>query len=167
LLAAARLLENLDPSVHFLLVGGGPVKAELQKQAASCQLKNVTFIPPQPRETIPGYLSAGDVALVPLTRQRLIGALPSKMFDAMACERPVILSAEGEASQVLHKTGAGVVVPPEDPPALAKAVLELSNDSVRYAQYGKNGRQAVIRGYSRQVQAQQLVGVLDWILQKS
>ena len=68
------------------------------------------------------------MALVPLTRQHLMGALPSKMFDAMACQRPVILSAEAEACTVLRNADAGLVIPPEDADALVAAVLTIAEE---------------------------------------
>ncbi len=164
-LESAKLLASRETKVQFLFIGDGPVKAKLQKQAEDFQLTNVTFIPAQPRDTIPGYLSAGDVALVPLTRKRLLGALPSKMFDAMACQRPVLLSAEGEACQVLDETEAGIIVPPEDPSALVQAVLRLRDAPQLCASYGQNGRQAVVAHYSRQALARQLIQLLEQLTQ--
>ncbi len=160
-LEAAKQLATTEPRVHFLYIGDGPVKGVLQEQAEDLGLANVTFLPAQPRDTIPGYLSAGDVALVTLTRKRLLGALPSKMFDAMACQRPVLLGAEGEACQVLYEADAGIVVPPERPSALAAAVLRLRDDPELCARYGQNGRRAVVACYSREAQAQQLVQLLQ------
>lgn len=160
-LEAAKNLADSEPSVHFLYIGDGPVKTELQKKSAEFNLTNVTFLPAQPRETIPGYLSAADAALIPLTRQRLLGALPSKMFDAMACQRPVLLCAEGEACRVLQLAKAGLTIPPEDPEALTQAVLRLCAAPELCEQFGRNGQQAVIANYSRQAQAQQLVQLLQ------
>jgi colanic acid biosynthesis glycosyl transferase WcaI len=163
-LEAAKQLATTEARVHFLYIGDGPVKGVLQEQAEDLGLTNVTFLPAQPRETIPGYLSAGDVALVPLTRKRLLGALPSKMFDAMACQRPVLLGAEGEACQVLYEADAGIVAPPERPSALAAAVLRLRDDPELCARYGQNGRRAVVACYSREAQAQQLVQLLQEVV---
>lgn len=159
-LEAAGQLASLNTSVHFLYIGDGPVKTELQQRSRELGLTNVTFLSAQPRETIPGYLSAADVALIPLTQKRLLGALPSKMFDAMACQRPILLSAEGEACQVLQQAQAGLIVPPEDPIALTEAVLWLQSHPEQNIQFGQNGRQAVLNHYSRQAQACQLAQLL-------
>jgi colanic acid biosynthesis glycosyl transferase WcaI len=165
-LETAKQLATTEPRAHFLYIGDGPVKGVLQEQAENLGLVDVTFLPAQPRDSIPGYLSAGDVALVPLTRKRLLGALPSKMFDAMACQRPVLLSAEGEACQVLREADAGIVVPPESPSSLAEAVLRLRDDPELCARYGQNGRRAVVACYSREAQAQQLVQLLQDVIGK-
>jgi glycosyltransferase involved in cell wall biosynthesis len=160
-LGSAERLQTLGPDVHLVLVGDGPAKDDLLAQAERLGLANVTFVPSQPRDQIPAYLSAADAALVPLVRQHLVGALPSKMFDAMACERPVILAAEGEACQVLRGADAGMVIPPEDPSALADAILSLQADPDLRERYGQNGRRSVLAHYSRQVQAQKLAELLE------
>jgi colanic acid biosynthesis glycosyl transferase WcaI len=160
LYAAAQLMRR-EPRIQFLYIGDGPAKSTLLSHAQELNLSNVTFLPARPREEIPGYLSAGDVALVPLTRQRLLGALPSKMFDAMACGRPVILAAEGEACQVLRESDAGLIVPPEDPKSLVESVLQLRSRPDLRRHYGQSGRRAVLDHYSRQAQARRLVDLLE------
>jgi glycosyltransferase involved in cell wall biosynthesis len=159
-LEAADLVQARAPDVHFIFVGDGPMKAELLVLAGQRQLANVTFVSAQPREAVPAYLSAADAVLIPLVRKRLIGALPSKMFDAMACERPILLSAEGEALLVLEQEQVGISVPPEAPEALCEAILTLKQDPIRSREYGQRGRQAVIARYSRQAQAGQLESIL-------
>lgn len=78
-------------------------------------LTNVTMLAVQPQSKIPTFLSAADVALVPLRRLELFeGVVPSKLFDAWACGCPVILSIWGEARRVLELADAGVFVEPED-----------------------------------------------------
>jgi glycosyltransferase involved in cell wall biosynthesis len=160
MIKAAQSLMIQEPDVHFLVIGGGPVKQTLLHQAEALNLTNITFLPPQPRHMIPGYLSAGDAALVPLTRTRLLGALPSKMFDAMACERPVLLAAEGEARQIIIDSKAGEVVTPENSNSLIEAINRLMKHPELCLQYGQNGRQAVIDHFSRQAQARQLADLV-------
>ncbi len=93
----------------------GPKKAELLAMKERLGLANVTMLPERPRSDMPAFLSAADVALVPLRRLELFeGALPSKMFDAWACGCPVILSIDGEARRVLEQADAGLFVEPED-----------------------------------------------------
>jgi glycosyltransferase involved in cell wall biosynthesis len=159
-LQAAAQLESREPDVHILFVGDGPVKADLLAQAEQSNLTNVTFLPAQPRERVPAYLSAADVALIPLVRQRLVGALPSKMFDAMACERPILLSAEGEALTVLQREQVGISIPPESPESLRQAISRLKRNPELLEQMGRRGRPAVIERYSRQAQARQLEQIL-------
>jgi glycosyltransferase involved in cell wall biosynthesis len=158
---AQQLQTEEEDNILFLFIGDGPMKAQLQENALRMNLTNVRFLPAQPRADIPGYLSAADVVLVPLIRQRLIGALPSKMFDAMACKRPVVLSAEGEAAAILQEAEAGIVLPPQDSSALASALRQLKQDAGQREQYGENGRRTTVAHYSRQAQAAELVRMLE------
>jgi len=156
-LEAARL----RPEVHFLLIGDGPCKADLVRLHEEMDLPNVTMLDAQPREEIPAYLSAADVALVPLRNVELFqGAVPSKLFDAWACACPVALSIAGEARAVLERAGGGVYVEPEAPDQLAAALGKLSTDRSRCREMGAAGRRFVEAHYSRQAQARELERLL-------
>ena len=162
-LEAARLLAG-EPQIHFLFVGDGPCKADLLCRKEELGLANVTMLDAQPREAMPAYLSAADVALVPLRKVEIFqGALPSKMFDAWACSCPVALSIAGEARAVLERAGGGVFVEPEDPAQLAAALKALATDRPRCREMGAAGRRFVEENYSRQAQARELVGMLEKI----
>jgi len=167
LVEAARRLQA-HPDIHFLLVGDGPEKAAIADLARRHNLPNFTLLPAQPRERIPAYLSAADLALVPLRNVELFkGALPSKIFDAWACERPVLLSVDGEARRILETVGGGLFVPPEDPEAIAQALLALQADPARRAAMGRRGREFTVEHYSRRAQAERLSTLLSEILPTS
>jgi glycosyltransferase involved in cell wall biosynthesis len=156
LLRAAVDLRN-DPAVHFVFVGEGPAKAELQTLRAKLDLDNVLMLPEQPRSVMPAILSAADAAIVPLRKLELFhGALPSKMFDAWACELPLLLSIDGEARRTLESAQGGLYVPPEDPHALAEAIRALAAQPDRGRSLGQNGRRYTEQHHSRQAQARQL-----------
>jgi glycosyltransferase involved in cell wall biosynthesis len=159
-LHAASRLRN-DPAVRFVLVGEGPVKAELQALRAKLGLDNVLMLPEQPRSAMPAILSAADTAIVPLRKLELFqGALPSKMFDAWACELPLLLSIDGEARRTLDAAQGGLYVPPEDPAALAEAIRFLAAEPDRGRSLGLNGRRYTEQHYSRQAQARVLEKLL-------
>lgn len=160
LLEAAFILQNsLD--IRFVLVGEGPVKAELQNLRAELGLDNVLMLPEQPRSTIPAILSAADAAIVPLRKVALFqGTMPSKMFDAWACELPLLLSVDGEARRALEAAQGGLYVPPEDPNALAEAIRALAAQPDRGRTLGQNGRRYTEQHHSRQAQARTLEKLL-------
>jgi glycosyltransferase involved in cell wall biosynthesis len=159
-LRAASLLRN-EPGVCFVLVGEGPVKAELQALAAELRLDNVLMLPEQPRVAMPAILSAADAAIVPLRKLDLFqGALPSKMFDAWACELPLLLSIDGEARRTLEAAQGGLYVPPEDPLGLAAAIRTLAAQPDRGRSLGRNGRHYTEQHHSRQAQARALEKLL-------
>ena len=152
------------PDIHFLFVGEGPVKQDLISLAKTFGLVNVLFHPEVSREQIPAFLSAANVALVPLRRLDLFkGALPSKMFDAWACRCPTLVMIDGEARVVLEKARAGLFVEPENVEALVTAILNLKNNAATCRQMGLNGQQTVLAHYSRQALAQKLVDLLERI----
>ncbi len=102
---------------------------------------------------------------MPLRKLELFkGALPSKIFDAWACECPIVLSMEGEARKVLERAQAGVYVEPESPQGLAQAIQALSKTPDRCRSHGKNGRQFVEAHYSRQAQARRLADLLKSLI---
>jgi len=161
--AAGQLEDRRD--IHVLFVGDGPRKADLAAQKERMGLTNVTMLDAMPRRAMPAYLSAADVALVPLRDLDLFeDALPSKIFHAWACERPIVLSMKGEARRVLRDADAGVFVPPESPLALADAIVDLSRDPERCRAYGRRGRRFVEQHYSRQAQARQLNALLTSVV---
>ena len=122
--ALGRILEVAaslrgDARIHFLFVGEGAEKASLVARAQELRLDNVTFLASVPREEVPALYRAADVCLVPLRAVPLFRSfIPSKMFEILACGRPVLASLEGEAAEILAASGAAVVVPPEDVDAL-------------------------------------------------
>jgi colanic acid biosynthesis glycosyl transferase WcaI len=164
LLEAARQLQP-DAQVHFLLVGDGPKKAEIASLAAEWKLSNLTLMDEQPRLAIPALLSAADASVIPLRKLEIFkGALPSKMFDGWACERPVLLSVDGEARQVMEAAGGGIFVNPQDADALVQAILELRDNPELGRQMGLRGRRYTEGHYSRQSQAEKLAGIMQAVL---
>jgi glycosyltransferase involved in cell wall biosynthesis len=160
---AARQLAG-RPDIHFLFVGEGPVKAQMVALAESAGLSNITFHPEVPRQAMPAFLSAAQIALVPLRRLDLFqAALPSKIFDAWACHCPTLVMIEGEAQQVVNEAGAGLFVEPENVPALVEAIITLRDDPALRRRMGRQGQTAVIAQYSRQALAQQLVQLLEQV----
>ena len=160
LLNAADALRN-ESGIRFVFVGEGPVKAELQTLRAKLDLDNVLMLPEQPRSAMPAILSAADAAMVPLRKLELFqGALPSKMFDAWACELPLLLSIDGEARRTLEAAQGGLYVPPEDAAALAKAIRALAAQPDRGLSLGQNGRRYTEQHHSRQAQARALEKLL-------
>lgn len=161
ILQAAELLRS-HPEIQFLLVGEGPKKAALLELADQMKLPNLQILPEQPRERMPDYLSAADLALAPLRKLEVFkSALPSKIFDAWACQRPVLISIDGEARQLVEQAEAGCFVPPEDPRALAEAILALSADRTACDRMGENGRAFTVAGYSRQALAGKILDLIS------
>jgi len=145
-LAAAELLA--DTPLRFVLMGDGPTKADLIRQARSRGLNNVTFLDPRPTSEVPPLLAAADIVLVPLVTH-LPGATPSKLYEAMASGRPVVLVAEGEPATIVREQEAGLVVGPGDIGGLSGALRTLSRDPNLRQELGANGRRAAERLFNQ------------------
>ncbi|HOC68127.1 MAG TPA: glycosyltransferase family 4 protein [Candidatus Hydrogenedentes bacterium] len=160
-LAAARELEDRE-DLHFVFVGSGAERESLIKTAEKDGLKNVEFIPNQPRPDMPEFYAAADICLVPLKqREVFLTNIPSKMFEIMACARPIILGVEGQGREILEAAGAGVAVPPEDPHALAEAIRALADDPEARRRYGENGRRYVEKASNRAEKARELIDIVQ------
>ena len=149
-----------QPDVHFVLVGDGPTKPQVAAKAAALGLTNLTLVDAQPRERIADFFNAADVSLVPMRNPHIVGTLPIKIYDSMACATPVIVGATGEAQYVVEEADAGLVVPPEDGDALCAAILRLREDGALRERLGRNGPAVVRERYSRQAQGAQLEALL-------
>jgi glycosyltransferase involved in cell wall biosynthesis len=152
--------EQLEDTAELLLVGDGPMKAIICDLARAKGLANVHFRAQIPLDEIPPLLAASDALLVPLSGHPTFEQfVPSKLIDFMAVGRPVILSAAGEAARILTRADAGIVVPPEDPDALARAVHWLAEHPAEAEAMGARGR-AFAAKHLRSVQAARLEQVL-------
>jgi glycosyltransferase involved in cell wall biosynthesis len=159
-LQAAEILTSYQ-DILFAFYGDGPQKPRLQELAAEKRLPNVRFLPSQPAEYIPQILVAIDASIVPLRRTDLFkGALPSKLFEALGASVPVIAAVEGEAERLVNRSGGGIVVEPENPAALAAAIVQLYLDPDLRRTLGANGRVYVAAHYNRNVIADKLDSLL-------
>jgi glycosyltransferase involved in cell wall biosynthesis len=145
-LAAAGNLRH--ENFRLVLIGDGPEKDALLKGAEARELRNVTFLPPQSRDEIPAFLASADLAVVPLAK-RLRGAVPSKLYEAMASGLPVVLVAEGEPAEIVRSTCSGIVVPPGDIAGLTAAFRRLVNSGEERFRLGSAGRAAALERFDR------------------
>ncbi|MDQ2730100.1 MAG: glycosyltransferase family 4 protein [Armatimonadota bacterium] len=149
LLEAAFLLRD-EPTFLFFLVGGGARQDALIERAAELQLENVLFAGEQGVEEIPWLLAAADVCFAAVRPEAYAAKLISvKIFEYLACEKPVLGCLHGESARVLEESGAGVVVPPGDARALAAAILEMYHRPEERMEMARRGRAFVEANYSR------------------
>jgi glycosyltransferase involved in cell wall biosynthesis len=143
ILEVAQKLQNLT-ELRIIFVGDGPEKKSLIERSCSLGLNNVIFLDPVPKEEIPALLASADIALVTL-KSALPGAVPSKIYEAMASGLAIILAAEGEAADIVRESQAGIVVTPGDIDSFARVLRGLVSDKRRRSQLKENGRKAVLR----------------------
>ena len=141
ILDAAEQLQHSD-DIRFVLVGSGSEKADLIVQAQKRGIKNITFLDPLPHNLVPTLLAAGDICLAHVRKAPVAeGILPVKMYEAMACARPIVLALDGEARRIAEQeAGAAIYAEPENAGALASAILRLREQPDLAAILGARGR---------------------------
>lgn len=144
---AAKLLE--DEPVDFVFVGEGAKKADLKRQAAEENVRNVRFFPGVARDEVPSLVAAADICLVPLRNVPLFGMfIPSKIFEYLGAGKAVVGAVRGEPAVILDEAGASVV-PPEDAQALAAEIRRLAGDPDLRRARGEAGHEHVRRRFDR------------------
>jgi glycosyltransferase involved in cell wall biosynthesis len=143
-LDAARILEDggWRSEILFLIVGDGVERPRLEAKARQMGLNNVRFLPMQPREKYPAVLHASDIGLVTLHAEVRTPVVPSKILSIMAAGRPVVaaMNLDGDGPRLIAEARCGLCVPPEDPRALAGAILKLYHNASLREELGRNGR---------------------------
>ena len=146
----ADLLKSYK-NILFLLVGDGIKKDELIKKTEYMQLNNIKFLPLQSKKAYPSVLYASDICLVTLDKMLLIPAVPAKLLSIMASGRPVVASMnlKGDAPKIIKSAKCGYCVEADNPKELSEAILKLYHAPMLRDEFGKNGREYVIKHFSR------------------
>jgi colanic acid biosynthesis glycosyl transferase WcaI len=145
----------------FLLAGDGAEKERLAREANARGLENVFFLPGQPRARIPGILGTSDAVLIHLRSSPLFASvIPSKVFEAMAMARPIILGGTGESADLVRQAGCGIVVPPENAEEIVRAATRLAADPAFARSLGESGRRVAEERFSRRDSALRMLDVL-------
>lgn len=150
--------------VRFVLVGQGSERARLMARAAALGLgaERVGFSPSVPAERLLELYRAADVCVVPLRAvAELERCIPSKLFEIMACGRPVVAALGGVGAQIVADSGGGRVVAPGDADGLAAAIDEIVADPALGARLGAAGRAHVVAHYDRERLAARYLAVLE------
>jgi colanic acid biosynthesis glycosyl transferase WcaI len=161
----AASLQREDKHIMFLVIGEGSEKARIKSIAQARGLTNVRFLDQHPRERIPELICASDACLVLLKKADVFKTvIPTKMLEFMSCARPVILGVEGQSLQIMEDARAGLVIEPENSEALSEAITQLASSPELRRRLGQNGREYILRHYSRRVTAEIYIRVLESLL---
>jgi glycosyltransferase involved in cell wall biosynthesis len=143
LLAAAARLAPVHPRLTFQIAGDGPRLGELRALASRLGIaERVRFL--GHREDVPALLAAADAFVLPSRSE----AFPNGVIEAMAAGLPVVASAVGGLLDLVEPDRTGLLVPHDDPAALAAAIASLAASPARAAALGASAREAIARRYS-------------------
>ena len=148
--------------VKFLIVGSGALLQELEQTALEKNLKNVIFTGRQLKEKMPDFWSICDISLIHLRNDPVFKTvIPSKIFESMAMGLPIIYAGpDGEGPDLVRQHEAGLHVAPDEPKALAEAIVKLLASTKLRQTYGQNSRNSAAL-YSRERHAQESLNVLQ------
>jgi len=163
---AAQLVDEKD--FLLLVVGDGRAKEELQAECARRGLRNVSFLPFQPRARVPEVLATADVAVVTLAPGRGRTSVPSKVVAYMAAGRPVVASVDDDSdpAAAVRETACGIVTPPGDAPTLVAAIRELRRNDERRAAMGDRSRAGFERTFAMPACLERFREILECVVRK-
>ncbi|HPM45813.1 MAG TPA: glycosyltransferase family 4 protein [bacterium] len=150
LLFAAGKLRNND-QIHIVIAGDGSEKQRFIKLKEEEKLENVTFIDPVKKEQVPSLLSFADVFYIGWHKNNLYkyGISANKLFDYMYAGKPVIHSVQIESNDSVKESASGISVEPENPDAIANAVLKLYNMSENdRMEIGRKGKEHILLNHT-------------------
>jgi len=159
--AARGLAQEKD--IHFVFVGDGQKKAELEKLTAHYRLDNVSFTGLQPLEYIPFFLRASDVLIECLKDVEVAKmAVPSKVFEYMASGKPIVLGCpDGEASALLNNAGGALTYHSSDADELSELILRLRSGKIDGERLGQGYHEYIRNHHSRSRWAERYLDMID------
>lgn len=143
LISAAAEVVKAHPKTQFVLVGEGTKRADFEQQAKDLGLQaNFLFL--GRRSDVPAILACCDIAVLP----SLAEGLPNAVLEYLAAGLPVVATALGGNLEIIQDGTTGLLVPPQDPQALAAALNNLLSDEGLASGIGKAGHDYVKQNFS-------------------
>jgi len=157
IIEAAKILTN-KANIKFIFVGNGPEKEKLKKISTDNNLKNVYFFDIVPKQKMQNILLSINASIIPLRKLDLFkGAIPSKIFENLALEIPILLGVEGEAKELFIDNGkCGLFFEPENANSLVDKILYLIDNKAFAKELGENGLSYVSKEFNRDIIAENL-----------
>jgi glycosyltransferase involved in cell wall biosynthesis len=152
LIQAAQKLRQM-PEIQVVLIGEGQKKQELEELARGIGASNVRFLDNRPYNQMARINALAEGLVVHLRDLPFFSStIPSKTQVAMASARPVVMAVRGDAADLIRSSGAGLMVEPENPAALADAILALYRmPAVEREAMGRRGRDFYMREMSLEI----------------
>ena len=165
---AASHLRN-EKEILLALVGDGTDRQRLQELTRQLELENkIQFIERQPMEKMPDFMAASDALLVHLKHSELSNyVIPTKTIAYLAAGKPILMAMNGAAADLIKDAEAGMVIPPEDPAALAAAIQALWNmPAAERAAMGQRGHEYLLKNLSKQKVIGQYEEILEFVARR-
>lgn len=154
--------------IHFVLIGEGVYKNNLIEIIHKTNLDNITVLPFQPYENISHVFSLGDVDLVISKKNVGQNSVPSKTWNIMSAERPVLASFDenSELQRIIENYKVGIFVKADDEEGLINSILQLYKDRNLCTELGKNGREFILKNLTKEKGTEKYIHAFENILNK-
>ena len=163
---AAKLLED-ELDVRFDIVGTGQVYSAVRSLAKALALRNINFVDHVDYDALPGIINESDIVLgIFGATDKAARVVPNKVFQAMSMGAAIITRDSPAARDVLRDGESALLIPPDDPTALAQAIRRLSHPAMR-RRLGDAARTRFLAAASLDIQAACLAEALDSLLSGS
>jgi glycosyltransferase involved in cell wall biosynthesis len=150
------------PRARLIMCGKGEMAGELQARAAQMGLSNrISFPGRLPHDQIVPLMQSLDLMVMPSTCQESFGVAA---IEASACQVPVVATQVGGVPEAVEDGRTGLLVPPFDPDALARACIDLIDDPERRRRMGIAGREFVLARYPWRANAATMASVYEQML---
>ncbi len=142
---------SLIPEAVFYMVGDGAQREGLEQMAREQDIPNVHFTGYVGADELVQYYQSASILVAHLRSDPVFEVTqPSKIWEYMVNGRPVVYGGAGEAARAVAASGGGVVVPPDNPRAMADAIRRLLDDPDHAAALGAQGRAYVLANKRRE-----------------
>ena len=148
--ASPYILEEY-PNTFFLIVGDGPTRKSLTRLVEQFGVSGkFIFTGAKPYTSVPLYINASDLCVAPFITERntRVGLSAIKLYEYLACGKPVVASDIEEVQELLAESKSGICVCPESPLELAQATISLLRAPGLRENMGENGRRYVVENGS-------------------
>lgn len=157
LIESAPLILKEVPNVKFIIVGKGRMEKILLGQVRESGLEgSFLFTGSVPFKQVPIYINAFDICTCFFKPVRTDPGDPIKLYEYLACSKPVVTSNVKGYGDFVEEVGAGLSVDASDPKAVAEAIIRLIKNEVLREEMGKKGRLAVEKGHTWQKRASEI-----------
>ena len=153
--------------LRFVLIGDGADREKLEADIAARGLSNISMIGLQPREKMPDWIASIDLLLVTLRDLPVFETvIPSKIFEFLAQERPVLLAAKGEIRRLMEAANGALVIDPENADQMQAAIERMMDDPSEAERRARAGRAWVEGGFIRDDLARKMAAFCERLLEE-
>lgn len=144
-----------DTDIRFVIIGSGAERVNIENEIKNRKLKNIKIFPAQQKTQVPAILNTFNIFIIHLKKHNLFKTvIPSKIFEGMIMERPILIGVDGEARKIIEDAKCGIYFEPENTDDLIDKINRLKSDPVAAAEMGRNGYRFVKDNFNRERLAQ-------------